>query len=79
MVKELDQPILDAEADWKALVERGAGDPLRVGKQCGGQGLVPRKMHRASLHGRAGPGIEEPNGVSSHAGNLEHAPGSTGK
>ena len=51
MVKELDQPILDAEADWKALVERGSGDPLRVAEQRGGHGLVSRQMHRASLHG----------------------------
>jgi hypothetical protein len=40
MVKELDQPILDVEAEWKALIERGAGDPLRVGKQRRGHGLV---------------------------------------
>ena len=33
LVKEIDQPILDAEADWKALVEGDAGDPLRVGEQ----------------------------------------------
>jgi hypothetical protein len=36
MARELDQPILGAEAEWKALVERGAGDPLRVGEQRGG-------------------------------------------
>jgi hypothetical protein len=40
IAKDLDQPILDAEAEWKALVERGAGDPLRVGEQRGGHGLV---------------------------------------
>jgi len=76
---ELDQPILDAEGDWKALVERSAGDPLRVAQQRGGHGLVSRKMHRASLHGWAEPGVEEPNGVPVHSGNLQHAPGTTGE
>jgi hypothetical protein len=42
MVKKLDQLICDVGADWKALVERGAGDPLRVAEQRGGHGLVPR-------------------------------------
>jgi hypothetical protein len=64
MVKELDQPILDAEADWKALVERGAGDPLRDDQERGGHGLVSRHLHRASLHSRAGPDVEEPPGLS---------------
>ena len=41
MVKDLDQLILDAEANQKALVERAAGDPLRMGEQRGGHGLVP--------------------------------------
>ena len=77
MVKEIDQLICDAEADWKALVKRGAGDPLRVSEQRGGHRLVSRQMHRASLHGRAEPGVEESNGVSGHAGNLQHAPGTT--
>jgi hypothetical protein len=67
------------EADWKALVERGSGDPLRVAEQRGGYGLVPRQMHRASLHGWAGPGVELPNGFSGHPGNLQHAPGSGGE
>src|SRR6516165_2399720 len=35
-VKDLDQLILDAEANRKALVERAAGDPLRMGEQRGG-------------------------------------------
>ena len=79
MVKELDQLLCDAEADWKALVERGAGDPLRVGEQRGGHGLVSRQLRRASPHGWAEPGVEESNGVSGHAGNLQHAPGSAGE
>ena len=79
MVKEINQPILDAEGEWKALVERGAGDPLRVGKQHGGHGLVSRQMHRASLHGRTGPAIEEPPGFSGRSGNLQHAPSSAGE
>ena len=58
MVKELDQPILDAEVDWKALVERGSGDPLRGGEERGGHGLVSCQMYRASFHGWAGPGVE---------------------
>jgi len=77
MLKDLDQPILDAEADWKALVERGAGYPLRVAEQRGGRGLVSRQMHRASLRCRAGPDVEEPHGLSVHSGNLQHAPGTT--
>ena len=79
MVKDLDQPILDAEANWKVLVERGAGYPLRVAEQRGGHGLVSRQTHRASPHGWAEPGVNEPNGVSGHAGNLQHAPGTTGE
>jgi len=79
MLKDLDQPILDAEANWKALVERGAGYPLRVAEQRGGHGLVSRQLRRASLHGWAEPGVEESNGVSGHAGNLQHAPGSAGE
>ena len=68
MLKDLDQPILDAEANWKALVERGAGYPLRVAEQRGGHGLVSRQMHRASPHGWAEPDVEEPNGVPGHSG-----------
>ena len=78
MLKDLDQPILDAEANWKALVERGAGYPLRVAEQRGGHGLVSRQMHRASPHGWAEPDVEEPNGVSGHAGNLQHGPAPQG-
>ena len=79
MAKDFDQTILDAEVDWKALVERGAGYPLRVAEQRRGYGLVSRQMHRASLHGWSEPGVEEPNGVSGRAGNLQHAPGTTGE
>src|SRR6516162_713561 len=68
MLKDLDQPILDAEANWKALVERRAGYPLRVAEQRGGHGLVSRQMHRASPHGWAEPDVEEPNGVPGHSG-----------
>ena len=46
MLKDLDQPILDAEANWKALVERGAGYPLRDDQERGGHGLVSRQLHR---------------------------------
>jgi len=35
---------LRREADWKALVEWGAGDPLRVDEQRGGHGLVSRQI-----------------------------------
>ena len=79
MVKDLDQLILDAEANQKALVERAAGDPLRVAEQRGGHGLVSRQMRQVFLHGWAEPGVEESNGVSGHAGNLQHAPGSAGE
>jgi hypothetical protein len=79
MLKDLDQPILDAEANWKALVERGAGDPLRAAEQRGGHGLVSRQMHRASPHRWAEPDVEEPDGFSGRSGNLQHAPGSTGE
>jgi hypothetical protein len=30
--EEFDQPIPDAQADGKGLIERGAGDPLRMGE-----------------------------------------------
>ena len=72
-------PLPGPEADRKALIERGAGDPLRVGEQRNGNGLFSRQMRRARLHGSAGPGVEKPQGFSRHSGNLKHAPGSAGE
>jgi hypothetical protein len=77
--EEFDQPIPGPEAEWKALVERGADDPLRMGEQRGGHGLVSGQTHRVLLRCRAGHDVEEPHGLSGHAGNLKHAPGSTGE
>ena len=79
MVEELDQPILSAEAERRLLVERGAGDSLRVGEQGGSDGLLPCHGCGGFHRGGARPVARQTQSISGHAGDLEDASAAPGR